>query len=243
MKKFIVLLVAVSFLTACGLSRKETKESTDIANQVFSQRISTPEFKAVVANEANREASKVMATNFAPMWTNEFTTQPIVKQVVIATMAVPLAVVASISYDLQTLEMPIFFTLDNYVLDFVGREQMQVKADILNANNKVVLTIVGRASGAGGVAHNTTLSKLRAEMCKQYLIAQNVNPNRILLTYRGESDAIAEGLHEDQRVDFSTLVVKDGFGINPPPEGPGTQKITQPKCSGAPAKPAAPKAG
>lgn len=244
MKKFIVLLLVIPFLTSCGLSRKQTAESTDISHEVFSQRISTPEFKAVVAHEANREATKVMSTNFAPMWTAEFTTQPIVKQVVVATMAVPLAAVASVSYDLQTLEIPVFFTLDSYVLSSVGRQQMQAKADILNANHKVVLTIVGRASGLGGIQHNTDLSKLRAQMCQQYLIAQNVNPNRILLSYRGESDAVKEGLHEDQRVDFSALIVKDGVGINPPPEGPGPPVSIQPvanPCSGAPAAPSTPK--
>lgn len=221
MRKFIVLLLVIPFLMSCGLSRKQTAESTDIANGVFSQRVSTPEFRAVIAGVANREATTVMQSNFAPMWTEEFTTQPIVKQVVVATMAVPLAAVAAVSYNLQTLEIPVFFTLDSYVLDSVGRQQMQAKADILNANLKVVLTIVGRASGKGSVAYNTKLSKLRAQMCQQYLIAQNINPNRLLLTYRGESDAIKEGLHEDQRADFTALIVRDGLGINPPPEGPG----------------------
>lgn len=238
MQKLIVFLMAGLMLAGCGLSRKQVTESNQISHDVFSQRISTPEFRAVVSSEANHEAGKVMRANFAPMWTDEFKTQPIVKQTVIATMAVPLAVIAAVSYDLQTLEIPVFFTLDSYVLDSAGRQQLQAKADILNANHKVVITIVGRASGKGGIEHNTQLSKLRAEMCQQYLLAQNVNPNRILVTYRGESDAVAEGLHEDQRADFTALIVKDGLGINPPPEGPGPpgqpKIITRPESKPVP---------
>lgn len=235
MKKYLVL-VLVLVIAGCGLSRREAKESAVIANGVFSQRISTPEFKAVVAQEANREAHVVMNTNFSPMWTQEYKTQPIVKQTIVATMAVPLAATAMVSYNMQTLEVPVFFILDSYVLSTVGRQQMQAKADILNANHKIVLTIVGRASGLGGTAHNTTLSKLRAEMCQQYLVAQNINPNRLLVTYRGESDAISQGLYEDQRADFSALVVYDGLGIELPPEGPGipVQPIATLPCSPQP---------
>lgn len=235
MKKYLVL-VLVLVIAGCGLSRREAKESAVIANGVFSQRISTPEFKAVVAQEANREAHVVMNTNFTPMWTQEYKTQPIVKQTIVATMAIPLAVTAMVAYNMQTLEMPVFFTLDSYVLTTVGRKQMQAKADILNANDKIVLTIVGRASGLGGTAHNTALSKLRAEMCQQYLIAQNINPNRLLTTYRGDSDAISQGLHEDQRVGFSALVVEAGLGIELPPEGPGEmlRPAIPPPCSPQP---------
>jgi len=216
MKKFTVLLVLAMFLTGCssimGLNRWEEQE----VKELFFVELRKPASTNRIANVAG----EVMDQNYAAMWTEQFKSQPIVKDTIMATITTPLNVVKNLTYDMQELRKPIFFEFNSEILNALAKRNLQRKAEIMAKAPRVTLMVIGRASNTENYNANLALSQRRANVCKFYLIAMGVPGNRILTTHRGATDS-AVALHEDQRVDFNIILTDEGVGYTPPPEGVG----------------------
>lgn len=254
MKKLIVMLLVLPFLVSCGLSNVEKDEASLIAQGVFYKEIATPGVDNRIASIARGEAIKAIDISYSARWLNEYKTQPIVKETIALTIVAPLAILKAAAYDLQTLNLPVYFTLGQHVLDGDAREALKVKAEILSRHPNTVLTIIGRASIAGKGKSNIKLSHARAKICKSMLVALGVDPSKVSVTYRGSADSITS-LHEDQRVDFDAHMLRkdlkghhlppEGFGYHPvqtfPPDTIVEETIIKKKSIILPVAPAAPK--
>lgn len=80
-------------------------------------------------------------------------------------------------------------------------------AGVLNRYGKTHLAVVGHTDSTGSDAYNQQLSERRAESVKQYLLAQNVIPERVDAFGRGESEprasnATPEGRTLNRRVEI-----------------------------------------
>lgn len=80
-------------------------------------------------------------------------------------------------------------------------------AEVLKRYGKTHLAVVGHTDSTGSDAYNQQLSERRAESVKQYLLAQNVVPQRVDAFGRGESEprasnATPEGRTLNRRVEI-----------------------------------------
>jgi outer membrane protein OmpA-like peptidoglycan-associated protein len=96
-----------------------------------------------------------------------------------------------------------------------GRSKLRELANILDRYPRTIVTITGNTDSRGTAAFNDQLSKERAQAVADALIANGVNPGRILTRGAGFANPVAtnatpEGRQQNRRVD---IVVKPDEGL------------------------------
>ncbi|MGB1248798.1 MAG: OmpA family protein, partial [Chitinophagales bacterium] len=67
----------------------------------------------------------------------------------------------------------------------------------LNKGEVVLIRIVGSASIEGSEEYNLLLSNRRTETMREYLVREGVDPDLIITSYKGNSEAIARDIFEE----------------------------------------------
>ena len=80
--------------------------------------------------------------------------------------------------------------------------------DYLNENPEFNVELQGHTDSTGPKAWNDTLSQMRADSVKDFLVAHGIAADRLTAKGYGSSDPIAsndtpEGRHQNRRVDFA----------------------------------------
>ena len=71
--------------------------------------------------------------------------------------------------------------------------------EILKTNKQVTIKIEGHTDNSGTLERNVELSRQRANAVKQYLIANNIAANRIIVTFFGALNPIVPNDTESNR--------------------------------------------
>ena len=112
----------------------------------------------------------------------------------------------------QTLVLKkVTFELDSATLTADSKTILNEVAETLKGQQNVVVEIAGHTDGQGGQAYNLVLSQRRAEACRNYLISQGVQPDRLTAVGYGEfqpvdSNDTAAGRANNRRVEFHLVV-------------------------------------
>jgi len=93
------------------------------------------------------------------------------------------------------------FDLDSAQLTPLAKEQFKTVAEALNSNSLAnqCFQIAGHTCDLGDAEHNMELSRERADAVKNYLVAQGVDPERLITTGYGETSPIVPNTSEEQR--------------------------------------------
>jgi outer membrane protein OmpA-like peptidoglycan-associated protein len=107
----------------------------------------------------------------------------------------------------------ILFDVDKSDLKAAAKTNLSNLAASLINNPQTNITIIGHTDSTGPADHNMDLSVRRAESVRSYIIANNVNGNRLTTTGRGASEPIADnatvdGRTQNRRVEI-TIVAND----------------------------------
>ena len=70
---------------------------------------------------------------------------------------------------------------------------------VLNEFDKTIITIAGHTDSTGSLEYNQSLSDRRAESVGRYLVAQGVNPQRVVTTGMGPSQPVASNATKQGR--------------------------------------------
>ena len=113
----------------------------------------------------------------------------------------------------QTVEnLNIYFNSDEYALDVSTKLNLQAFLDEIAIYNESSLQITGHTDQDGATGYNLELSKMRAEMVKQYFIKNGILPTDIVIRYLGESDLAKDGLDaESKRENRRVSIVAEGY--------------------------------
>jgi len=106
--------------------------------------------------------------------------------------------------------VPVYFDHDKDSLKSEFHPYLKNMARIVNSHSDLRIKIIGHTDSNGTDEYNIGLSARRAEVIKQYLIAQGVRSDRIVIEYRGETDPAttnetATGKQMNRRVDFEFI--------------------------------------
>jgi peptidoglycan-associated lipoprotein len=123
-------------------------------------------------------------------------------------------VVASSALALATMREMIHFATDSALLTDAARLTLDSKIAVFNTNPAMRIVIVGNTDERATDAYNMALGGRRAEAAKAYLVGKGIDPIRIEIATRGESQPIASGTSTDaqalnRRAEFRLLVASD----------------------------------
>jgi outer membrane protein OmpA-like peptidoglycan-associated protein len=128
----------------------------------------------------------------------------------------PLAVppLASSTSALATMQQMIHFATDSSLLSDSAKVTLDSKIAIFRENPAMRIVIVGNTDERATDAYNLALGSRRADAAKAYLVSKGIDPIRIEIASRGESQPIAAGTSTDaqaqnRRVEFRLLVASD----------------------------------
>ena len=115
---------------------------------------------------------------------------------------------------LATMREMIHFATDSSILTDSSKATLDSKLAIFRDNPAMRIVIVGNTDERATDAYNLALGGRRAEAAKAYLVSKGVDPVRIEITSRGESQPIANGTSTDaqaqnRRAEFRLLVASD----------------------------------
>jgi outer membrane protein OmpA-like peptidoglycan-associated protein len=115
---------------------------------------------------------------------------------------------------LATMHEMIHFASDSSVLSDSAKVTLDSKLEVFRNNPAMRIVIVGNTDERATDAYNQALGGRRADAAKAYLVSKGVNPVRIEIASRGESQPIATGTSLDaqaqnRRVEFRLLVASD----------------------------------
>jgi outer membrane protein OmpA-like peptidoglycan-associated protein len=82
------------------------------------------------------------------------------------------------------------FDFDRAILKSDLVAKLDAVADMLRDSKYEAINIVGHADPIGSESYNQSLSQRRAVAAKKYLVGKGIDPNRINVTARGESDLV-----------------------------------------------------
>jgi len=121
---------------------------------------------------------------------------------------------ASSATALSTMREMIHFTTDNSLLNDSAKVTLDSKVVVFKANPAMRIVIVGNTDERATDAYNLALGGRRADAAKAYLVSKGIDPIRIEIASRGESQPIASGTSTDaqalnRRVEFRLLVASD----------------------------------
>lgn len=102
------------------------------------------------------------------------------------------------------------FESGSAVLTATGMQILNEMASALNRVQNKNVKIIGHTDNQGQADKNMQLSLQRAETVKQYLIAKNIDKNRLSTQGLGASKAVAdnataEGRKKNRRIEFEVL--------------------------------------
>jgi peptidoglycan-associated lipoprotein len=115
---------------------------------------------------------------------------------------------------LATMREMIHFATDSSFLTDTAKTTLDSKLAIFRENPAMRIVIVGNTDERATDAYNQALGGRRADAAKAYLVSQGVDPVRIEIASRGESQPIAAGTSTDaqaqnRRAEFRLLVASD----------------------------------
>ena len=121
---------------------------------------------------------------------------------------------ASSLTSLATMREMIHFATDSSILTTSAKTTLDSKLAIFRDNPAMRIVIVGNTDERATDAYNLALGSRRAEAAKADLVSKGVDPVRIELSSRGESQPIASGTSTDaqaqnRRAEFRLLVASD----------------------------------
>src|SRR5688572_30203306 len=121
---------------------------------------------------------------------------------------------ASSAAALATMREMIHFATDSSLLTDSARLTLDSKIVVFNANPGMRIVIVGNTDERATDAYNLALGGRRADAAKAYLVSKGIDPIRIEIASRGESQPIATGTSTDaqaqnRRAEFRLLVASD----------------------------------
>ena len=122
--------------------------------------------------------------------------------------------VASSAASLATMRELVHFAYDQSDLTAESREALDGKVNVFRANPAMRILIVGHTDDRGTGAYNLALGTRRAEVVRDYLVAQGVASSRIELETRGETQPMASGnsegaMAQNRRDAFLILLASD----------------------------------
>ncbi len=91
----------------------------------------------------------------------------------------------------------IFFGLDEFSLTNDARQTLDKQAAWLKANASVTIRVEGHCDERGTREYNIALGERRANAVQDYLVAQGVNPARIVTISWGKEKPVANGSNEE----------------------------------------------
>ncbi len=87
-----------------------------------------------------------------------------------------------------SFSLKINYDTDQYALRSDMRPSLDQLVNLMHADNRIQLTVVGHTDNQATADYNFTLSRNRAETIYNYLIANGVHPNRLKFEGRGQSE-------------------------------------------------------
>jgi len=90
----------------------------------------------------------------------------------------------------------IHFAFDSFVLSDQAQRILNSKADYLNTNSGVTVTVEGHCDDRGTETYNIALGERRAESVKKFLVDLGVSANQLNTVSYGEERPIAMGQDE-----------------------------------------------
>ena len=115
---------------------------------------------------------------------------------------------------LATMREMIHFATDSSLLSDSAKATLDSKIAIFRDNPAMRIVIVGNTDERATDAYNLALGGRRADAAKAYLVTKGIDPIRIEIASRGESQPIASGTSTDaqaqnRRAEFRLLVASD----------------------------------
>lgn len=106
--------------------------------------------------------------------------------------------------------VPVYFDHDKDSLKPEFHAYLKNMARIVNSHTDLRIKIIGHTDSNGSDEYNVNLSERRAEAIKNFLIAQGIRADRIIIEYRGEKDPAVsnetpDGKKLNRRVDFEFI--------------------------------------
>ncbi len=103
--------------------------------------------------------------------------------------------------------LKINYDTDQYALRSDMRPSLNQLVELMNADNRLLLNIIGHTDNQATPEYNLTLSRNRAETIYNYLISNGVHPNRLSFKGKGQSEPMYANTSEtfrkeNRRVEF-----------------------------------------
>ena len=94
----------------------------------------------------------------------------------------------------------VHFELNSANLTYASRDLLDLIAEVLNEWEDVLVEVQGHTDNSGSIAINNTLSQLRAEAVRDYLISRGVSASRITARGYGPRQPIATNTTREGRI-------------------------------------------
>jgi len=106
----------------------------------------------------------------------------------------------------RVLLTTVHFSYDRAVLTPIAKQKIRAAADSLQAQQQIVVELVGHTDSRGTESYNQRLSELRARAVRDYMVSIGIAVNRLTSSGRGELEPIgdnktAEGRAQNRRVE------------------------------------------
>ena len=106
--------------------------------------------------------------------------------------------------------VPVYFDHDMDILKVNFEPYLGQMVKIVNSHSDLRIKIIGHTDSNGSDEYNIDLSERRAFRIRDFLIAQGLRPDRIVIEYRGERDpatsnSTKKGKSLNRRVDFEFI--------------------------------------
>lgn len=129
-----------------------------------------------------------------------------------------------------TLDSEVSFDFDSAEIKHGFARSLDKIANVVSKYDKTVVYVVGHTDSVGSAAYNQKLSERRAKAVADYLIAHGVNPARVHIEGRGESEPRASNATEAGR----QLNRRVEIFLKPIVEGQEQKAHEPPPSSGSP---------
>ncbi|MEJ6069575.1 OmpA family protein, partial [Psychrobacter sp. 16-Bac2893] len=115
------------------------------------------------------------------------------------------------------------FEVDKAVIPDANKALLDRAVKLMEQVPNMTLMIIGHTDKTADAAYNLKLSEERAQAMKAYLVAQGVDPSKLMTKGMGETDPVADnttdqGRFRNRRIEFvvydETTMANDGLAIN-----------------------------